>query len=297
MTLETILKPILPELQLVKESLNAQLTQLHEKQKLFQAQKNALDSSVQHFFNAPGKGLRPALVLFSAKLAGPVNVGDPLYQPLIQLAATVELVHSASLIHDDVLDNAQDRRHQESLNGKYGNKIAVLTGDTLFLQGVSTLFHLELADWQKKQKIFQLVCNTAHKMCFGEIFQHQIVVEQRPVKLDEYLTIVEHKTATLMSACCQCGAMLAGDDDTVSETLANFGLHFGLAFQLADDFKDKDSLLDRNADLIAITEEYVEKAKADLQPFNGNKLTKHLTALCDFLLPVNGVSNMFEVQA
>jgi len=205
MTLEMIFKPIVPDLQRVKESLRAQLTSLHQKQKSHQ--KKSVDQFIEHFFHAPGKGLRPALVLLSAKLSGPIGEDDSSYQPLIQLATAVEFIHSASLIHDDVLDEAQSRRNQISLNGKYGNKIAVLTGDILFLQGFSTLFHLNLEDWHTKQKIFQLLCDTTQKMCFGEILQHQLLTDQRLADRDEYLTIVESKTAILMSACCQCGAM------------------------------------------------------------------------------------------
>jgi octaprenyl-diphosphate synthase len=295
MTLETIFEPILPDLQCVKESLNAQLTVLHEKQKI--NRKESASPFIQHFFNAPGKGLRPALVLLSAKLANPIRENDPSYQPLIQLATAVEFIHSASLVHDDVLDDAQQRRNQVSLNGKYGNKIAVLTGDTLFLQGFSLLFHLELDDWHKKQEIFQLLCDTTQKMCFGEILQQQLITDQRQAEREEYLTIVKNKTALLMSACCQCGAILAGKDHAASQHLAHFGLHFGLAFQLTDDFKDQDSLLDSDADLIALTREHAVTAKNHLQSFNGNRIAEHLTALCDFLVPINGAPHIFGGNA
>jgi len=295
MTLEMIFKPIVPDLQRVKESLRAQLTSLHQKQK--SRQKKSVDQFIEHFFHAPGKGLRPALVLLSAKLSGPIEEDDSSYQPLIQLATAVEFIHSASLIHDDVLDEAQSRRNQISLNGKYGNKIAVLTGDILFLQGFSTLFHLNLEDWHTKQKIFQLLCDTTQKMCFGEILQHQLLTDQRLADRDEYLTIVESKTAILMSACCQCGAMLAGRDYAASQHLANFGLHFGLAFQLADDFKDQDSLLSSDEELIALTQEHVETAKEYLQGFNGNQISEHLAALCDFLVPINGIAHIFGEHA
>ncbi len=295
MTLENIFKPIVPDLQHVKESLNAQLTSLHEKQK--SSQKKSVDQFIQHFFNAPGKGLRPALVLFSAKLANPIPLDEAAYLPLIQLATAVEFIHSASLIHDDVLDEALNRRDQLSLNGKYGNKIAVLTGDILFLQGFSTLFHLEIEDWHTKQKIFQLLCDTTQKMCFGEILQHQLITARRSAEYAEYLSIVKSKTAILMSACCQCGAMLSGKDQAASQQLANFGLHFGLAFQLADDFKDQDSLVSRDADLVALTKEHVEKAKVYLQAFNGNHIAEHLTALCDFLVPMNGIARIFGESA
>jgi octaprenyl-diphosphate synthase len=287
MILEDIFAPIAEELQLVKKQLRFQLECLYEKQDIHQYYKDSIELFINHFFNTPGKALRPALVLLCAKLTGPVNASEPTYHPLIQLATAMELLHSASLVHDDVLDNAQSRRDQVSLNEKYGNKIAVLVGDVLFLQGFSLLLNLEISDWQVKQEIFQTICRTTQKMCFGEIYQHQILTAHRPAEFDEYLVIVEHKTAILMSACCQCGAMLAGKDKMASQNLANFGFHFGLAFQLADDFKDGDSLLNRDFDIMRTTKAYIEKAKAHLPSANDNIMAKHLMALCDFFSPEN----------
>ena len=122
-------------------------------------------------------------------------------------------------------------------------------------------------------------------MCFGEIFQHELISGQRTADLEEYLTIIKHKTAILMSACCWCGAMLAGTEAAASQTLAEFGLHFGLAFQLADDTRDRDALLKNDFELRPLTQKYIEKAKANLYVFNGNAVSTHLMALCDFLLP------------
>jgi geranylgeranyl pyrophosphate synthase len=134
-------------------------------------------------------------------------------------------------------------------------------------------------------------------MCLGEMCEHHVITERRPAELDEYLLILESKTATLMSACCQCGAILTGKDPIISQNLANFGLHFGLAFQLADDLKDKDSLLNDNVDLLPITKHYIKQAKEDLQSVNGNSVTKNLMALCDILLPGNSSAGIFDQNA
>jgi len=294
MTLKNILKPISKELQLVKKQLRFQLNSIYGDQNIHHYQKAHVDRFLNHFFNVSGKGLRPALVLLSAKLAGPVKSRTFSYQSLIKLATAVELIHSASLTHDDIVDNAKYRRNQVSLNEEYGNKIAVLVGDILILQAFSLLLNLETIDWQKKEKIFQIVFRTTQKMCLGEMCEHQFLSEQRAAKLDEYLVLLENKTATLMSACCECGAILTGNNPADYQTLANFGHHFGLAFQLADDLKDQDSLLNEDVDLIPLAKDYIKKAKEELQSVNDTLVKKNLMALCDILLPGNGSPGIFD---
>ena len=126
MTLEEIFAPISPELHLVQHNIGAHLRAIVEQRQIHSSQHALLDQVISHFLNVSGKGLRPALVLFSANLIRPITSDDALYQPLLQLATAVEFIHSASLVHDDVLDEAKFRRGQASLNDKEGNKIAVL---------------------------------------------------------------------------------------------------------------------------------------------------------------------------
>jgi octaprenyl-diphosphate synthase len=285
MTLEEIFEPISHELHLVKDNLRGQLRTLLEHRDIHPSQHQTLDQIISHFLERAGKGLRPALVIFSANLIRPISLNDGLYQPLLQLATAVELIHSASLVHDDVLDDAQFRRGRLSINQKYGNKIAVLTGDMLFLQGFSLLIHLNVPDWRIKQEMFQVLCQTTQTMCFGEIFQHHLVIEEQTAEIDEYMKIIEHKTALLMSACCRCGAMLTTSDAGIVHTLTEFGLNFGLAFQLADDTADQDAVVHHDVDLRPMTRRYIERAKARLKSVNGNLMAGHLMALCDLLLP------------
>ena len=133
--------------------------------------------------------------------------------------------------------------------------------------------------------LFQVLCQTTQTMCFGEIFQHHLVIEDQSADIDEYMTIIKHKTALLMSACCRCGAMLATPDKDIVRTMTEFGLNFGLAFQLADDTADQDALVKRDVDLRPMTRKYIERAKARLKSVNGNLMAGHLMALCDLLLP------------
>ncbi len=285
MTLKEIFQPISKELQLVEKQLRLQLQHIHQNENIHHAHKDTIGLFINHLFETPGKKLRPALVLLSAKLNGSGDRQETSSQAVIQLATAVEFIHSASLVHDDVLDNGEYRRNQLSLNETYGNKIAIITGDMLFSLAFSVLLNLENTDWQKKEEILQIFCRTTSRMCIGEMCQHQIITAQRSAEFDEYLALTEDKTARLMSACCQCGAILSGRDQVASQKLADFGLHFGLAFQLADDVKDKDAPLNAKIDIIHTTKAYIEKAKAHLQSANGNKMAQHLAALCDFLLP------------
>jgi geranylgeranyl pyrophosphate synthase len=294
MTLNEIFAPIAKALRRVKQQLRTQLDSLYNAEQLYENQQAHIDRFIEHFFRASGKGLRPALVLLSARASGPLQEDDAAYQSLIKLAAAVELIHSASLAHDDVVDKAATRRNQATLNEKYGTKIAVVVGDLLVLQAFALLLGLEGIDWRKKERIFKIIHCTAQKMCLGELCEDQILSEKRRADRGEYLQFLEHKTASLMSASCECGAILTGKDPGDYQNMANFGLHFGLAFQLADDLKDQDSLLQENAELIPLAQEYINKAKHDLQSVNASPEKQHLMELCDILLPGERTPGIFD---
>lgn len=294
MTLNEIFAPIAKELRRVRQQLRTQLDSLYTAEQLYESQQAHIDRFIEHFFRAAGKGLRPALVLLSAKANAPLQENDGSYEPLIQLAAAVELIHSASLAHDDVVDNASMRRKQPSLNEKFGTKIAVVVGDLLVLQAFSLLLHLKGVEWQKKERIFQILHRTTQKMCLGELCEDRILAEKRRAGRDEYLRFLEHKTASLMSASCECGALLTGREPADYQRMADFGLHFGLAFQLADDLKDGDSLLQEEAELIPLAQEYITKAKQDLEGLNASQEKQRLLELCDILLPDEKSPGIFD---
>lgn len=182
------------------------------------------NSLIQHLRHYRGKRLRPALLLLTAKACGGVSVHHH------TLAAAVEMIHTATLVHDDVLDDAETRRHVRTVNAEWGNKISILLGDMLFSQA----FHLT-------SRVDALACNligdATNRVCAGELMQ---VSERGNLHLNEatYFQIVEGKTAALTEVCGRLGAIYAGASEDVIERLATYGRHLGVAFQVADDLLD-----------------------------------------------------------
>ncbi len=194
-----------------------------------------------------GKLLRPALVLFSGRAvqgpgAGAVN-GEA---SLIGMAVAAELVHAASLIHDDIIDHAVVRRARAALYRQFGTSIAVLVGDVLYAQFFTLLAELPLPA-ALRLRLVQLFCAVTKTMSQGEIFQHGIKRYDLEVTVDDYLAIIRSKTAALMSACCAAGALVGGGSEAQVTAAGEFGMQFGLAFQLMDDQMDRDALAVRMA--------------------------------------------------
>lgn len=195
-----------------------------------------VDQVFRFFFHSPGKKLRPGLAILSAFAlkADHMRTSESLNnrKALIALAAISELVHTASLMHDDVLDESATRRGHPSLNAQFGNKIAILAGDILYSQAFELL--TETAD----KSIIKTLTICVRGMCRGEInnlSEHSF---------ETYKTIIEDKTAALMKFCCKAGAeTVRTDDDSqdVVDALESFGYNFGMVYQLADDLDDHDS--------------------------------------------------------
>ena len=176
----------------------------------------------------PGKQLRPLLVLLAAKACG------MLCEKHVLFAAAVELLHNASLMHDDVVDESDSRRGVSSVRGNWGNPAAVLTGDYYLAQAMLML--QQAGD----SRASELVAGTVADMCRGELLQ-LTVTKTKTESLGDYMKIIEDKTASLISACCQLGAL--GSDGVASpyfDTLRTFGLHYGILFQLHDDLASLD---------------------------------------------------------
>jgi len=283
-TLKKIFEPIKQELILVEEELNGWLYEIDKKYGSINYRYEYTELVINHLFKSPGKRLRPALVLFSAKIVK--NIDPQKRDDLIKLAAAAELIHSASLIHDDLIDDSKYRRNQLSLNKKYNNSIAVLVGDIFYSQFFSLLTNIKTVSNDRKMKIFHIFCNTTQKMCMGEIWEHHLLETHKSPSLPEYLELLENKTATLMSACCQSGALLNGADEITSQYIADFGLHFGIAYQLADDHIDNDSLLKGNVDLSEMILTYIKRAKEDISNIDKTSSNDNLLRLCDFLFPI-----------
>jgi len=237
---------------------------------------------VRHLFDKPGKMLRPALVLLSGGLVRP---GEPEPAPaLVGLAAVVELIHSASLVHDDIIDQEQVRRGEPSLNMRYGENTAVLVGDILYSRSFALLASLALPRWEQHLEIFRLFCETTQAMCLGEIGEQQMLGARLPVSLVEYLEVLSKKTAVLMSACCRGAGIVCGATGELTEALAGFGLAFGLAFQLLDDASDRDELAPPGLDLEDLAREHLRQARAFLTALPPGACREELQAACDLVL-------------
>jgi geranylgeranyl pyrophosphate synthase len=247
---------------------------------------------VHHLLDKPGKMLRPALVLLSAGMVGwdPAGSEEQLNTSLIKLATAVELIHSASLIHDDIIDGEQFRRGRSTLHRKHGNQTAVLVGDILYAQSFSLITSLQMPSWDRHLAIYQLYCDTTRNMCLGEIIEQRTIDEKLSIDFPAYLNILKNKTAVLMSASCLSGAILAGADAAIADKLADFGMAFGLAFQLLDDHKDHDSLISGNVDIVDEALEQMGKARDILKRLNSSVYRKELIRACNFVVETVGVA-------
>ena len=179
----------------------------------------------RHSLLGAGKRLRPLLFVLSARLCG--YDGSDLYR----LATIFEYIHTASLLHDDVLDNAELRRRKASANRLWGNQAAVLEGDFLYSTSLS------IAVGSGNLNMVRRLTRTTARMAEGQILE-LIHTNDWDTDRETYLEIIRSKTAELISAACVCGAIIAGAGGAAEETLGRFGLSAGMAFQLIDDQLD-----------------------------------------------------------
>jgi octaprenyl-diphosphate synthase len=186
--------------------------------------RNPIAPLVQHLKHYRGKRLRPAMLLLAANVAGGVRSNHHI------LAAAVEMIHTATLVHDDVLDGAAVRRHVNTVNANWGEKTAVLMGDMLFTHA----FHLTST---VDGRSCAVIGEATNRVCAGELRQ---VCERGNLNLTEadYFAMIEGKTAALTECCGRLGAEYAGATPAVADRLAAYGRYLGLAFQIADDLLD-----------------------------------------------------------
>lgn len=204
-------------------------TQLAEVEKEFErnlASEVALIPTVgRYVLKSGGKRIRPLLLILTAGLAG---YRGP---KTIPLAAIMEFIHTATLLHDDVVDNANLRRGQDSANQVWGNSASVLIGDFLFSKSFSLL------TTHGDMRILKAVSDATTMMAEGEVLQ-LIKTCDLSISEEEYLTVVINKTAVLLAAACEVGGLLGGLDDERIKELHEFGMELGIAFQLTDDCLD-----------------------------------------------------------
>lgn len=179
----------------------------------------------QYLQSGGGKRLRPILVLLCGKLFGESSPG------LVRMAAVVEMIHIATLIHDDVIDMAKTRRGRPSINVVWGNHTSVLAGDWLYMQA------FQVALRERNFAVLDLLINLTQMMVEGELLQLERIGKIGVTEAD-YMELIDRKTASLFSACARLGAMTAGADDAAESGLSEYAWNLGVAFQLIDDVLD-----------------------------------------------------------
>lgn len=213
--LDEIIDPIKPDLDKVKEVFY----------ELLDSRVTIINIIARHLVKQKGKWVRPILVILSARICG--NITKESYLS----AALIEMLHNATLIHDDVVDDATIRRGGPSLNSIWKNKITVLMGDYILAKSLSAAAQL------KSLEAIDVLSNTSARMSRGEISQ-LIKSRKKDLTEAEYFEIIGDKTAALLSACCHLGGLTVTDDRNQIDALKNFGENLGLAFQIKDDILD-----------------------------------------------------------
>jgi octaprenyl-diphosphate synthase len=185
----------------------------------------ALNYINQYLQSGGGKRLRPILVLLSGRLLGDANDG------LVRMAAVVEMIHTATLVHDDVIDLAKTRRGRPSVNVVWGNHTSVLAGDWLYMQA------FQVALRERSFQILDLLISLTQMMVEGELLQLERV-GKIAVNETDYMELIDRKTASLFAACARLGALSVGANEATEQKLGDYAWNLGIAFQLVDDILD-----------------------------------------------------------
>jgi octaprenyl-diphosphate synthase len=184
-----------------------------------------IDNVLDYIHAKRGKQLRPILVMLSAAICKGVT------DKTINTAVALELLHTASLVHDDVVDNSPTRRGTNAVHAQWTNKIAILVGDYMLAKVIGLLAEI------RNTSILSIVSEVGAALSSGELIQlHN--GESMWISEEQYLTVIKHKTAHLFAACCEAGAVSSGATAKQSSALRNFGMYLGLCFQLKDDVFD-----------------------------------------------------------
>ncbi|HEX4479333.1 MAG TPA: polyprenyl synthetase family protein [Rudaea sp.] len=184
-----------------------------------------INQIAEHIIGGGGKRLRPMLVLLAAQAAGYCGTNEAL------LAAIVEFIHTATLLHDDVVDESDLRRGRKTANALWGNAASVLVGDFLYSRSFQLMVEAD------DMRVMRILADATNRIAEGEVLQ-LLNVHNPDVDEAAYLRVIERKTAVLFSAATQLGGLLAGVPDAQEQALASYGMNLGFAFQIADDVLD-----------------------------------------------------------
>ena len=248
-SLEQIIEPITAELQQFEIFFD----------KTLKADTEPMDSIMRYVLDTRGKQLRPILVLLGAKMFGEIN------EQTLRAATFVEMVHSATLIHDDVVDDSDSRRKKASVKARFSKLSAVLAGDYLLAKAMLLLAHPD------DYAILHEMLRTTAAMSEGELMQNQ--------NQSNYIDIITLKTALLMRSCCAAGALSVNASPEQVQQMTDFGLNFGILFQLRDDILDGENTEQAKA----LLPTYYEKAMTTLDGFLSSEIVdtlRDLTVFC-----------------
>ncbi len=230
-----------------------------------------LNDAAVHVLSSPGKKLRTALTLLSGKLI------EYRFEKLLPLAVSLEMVHLATLVHDDIVDNATTRRGIPTVNAIYGNNVAILLGDYLFAKTSGLVADVE--DF----RVDKLFAETVARICEGTIIE-MLSAHRLDLSIDAYLERISRKTACLMAACCKGGALVGRGSEAQIALLEQYGQNLGMAFQIIDDVLDYSGSLDAvgkpvgndlRQGLVTLPLIYALKAEQNGRVERVNKLVEH----------------------
>lgn len=215
MTLSTILSPIKSDLLAVNDVIRASL---HSEVPL-------VNQVASHIIQGGGKRLRPSTLLLVGGLFGPIRKEHH------ELAAVIEFIHTATLLHDDVVDQSTKRRNHKTANTIFGNAASVLVGDFIYSRAFQMMVKIN------HMKVMEVLANTTNTIAEGEVLQ-LLNIHNASIEDEDYLKVVYYKTAKLFESAAELGAIIGGAHDNDIKALAQFGKHMGIAFQLIDDVLD-----------------------------------------------------------
>ncbi len=187
---------------------------------------NLLTDIISHILSSKGKKIRPMIAIATSRLLTP-NVDKKVFS----ISLALELIHTATLLHDDVIDDSKERRNIKTSNYIWGNKASILVGDFLFSKSFDSMINTENIE------VLKILSNTSSEIAKAELWQLEII-EDYTIKTSDYIQLITSKTAKLFSSACQCSAILSTAKKEQSISLYGYGINFGIAFQLIDDIRD-----------------------------------------------------------